>query len=58
MEFWDFFFLFFIFIPIFIAWVYTVVDETSRARSGSDSISRSSISSRMRLSSSDSGTTP
>lgn len=26
MEFWDFFFLFFIFIPLMIAWVYTVVD--------------------------------
>jgi len=26
MEFWDFFFIFFIFIPLTIAWVYTVVD--------------------------------
>ena len=26
MEFWDFFFLFFIFIPLMIAWIYTVVD--------------------------------
>ena len=26
MDFWDFFFLFFIFIPLFIAWIYTVVD--------------------------------
>jgi hypothetical protein len=26
MEFWDFFFLLFIFIPLIISWVYTVVD--------------------------------
>ena len=26
MEFWDFFILFFIFIPLLIAWIYTVVD--------------------------------
>ena len=26
MDFWDFFILFFIFIPLLIAWVYTVVD--------------------------------
>ena len=26
MDFWDFFLLFFIFIPLFIAWIYTVVD--------------------------------
>ena len=26
MDFWDCFILFFIFIPLFIAWIYTVVD--------------------------------
>ena len=26
MDFWDFFFLFLIFIPLTIAWIYTVVD--------------------------------
>ena len=26
MDFWDFFFIFFIFIPLTIAWIYTVVD--------------------------------
>ncbi len=30
MEFWDFFILFFVFIPLFIAWVYTVVDIFQR----------------------------
>lgn len=26
MEFWDFFFIFLIFIPLTIAWIYTVID--------------------------------
>lgn len=30
MEFWDFFFLFFIFIPLTIAWIYSIVDVFMR----------------------------
>jgi hypothetical protein len=30
MAFWDFFFLFFIFIPLTIAWVYSIVDVFMR----------------------------
>jgi hypothetical protein len=30
MEFWDFFFILFIFIPLTIAWIYTVVDIFQR----------------------------
>jgi hypothetical protein len=30
MAFWDFFILFFIFIPLLIAWIYTVVDIFTR----------------------------
>ncbi len=34
MEFWDFFLLFFVFIPLFIAWVYTAVDIFQRPDEG------------------------
>jgi hypothetical protein len=34
MAFWDFFFILFIFIPLTIAWVYTVVDIFRRPDQG------------------------
>ena len=34
MEFWDFFWLFFIFIPLFLAWVYTLIDIFQRPDEG------------------------
>jgi hypothetical protein len=34
MDFWDFFFLFLIFIPLTIAWLYTVVDIFRRPDEG------------------------
>lgn len=34
MEFWDFFWLFLIFIPLLLAWVYTLVDIFMRPDEG------------------------
>jgi len=34
MEFWDFFWLFFIFIPLLLAWIYTIVDIFQRPDEG------------------------
>ena len=34
MEFWDFFWLFFIFIPLFLAWIYTLIDIFQRPDEG------------------------